>query len=107
MRPAPIRQLLLRLLGAVVFVAMGLLQWWAIGGALKVHLGLAPLFTDMLALVIALVPVVSTILGFLSAVFVLDWVWWQAFPLFFGALALSLWAAGLAPVLRGLLRPVD
>jgi hypothetical protein len=83
-------------LGAIIYFGLGLLQLAAIMAGLGDWLGLHWIIAGPLALFLAYLPLVGSILGLLGAVHVWDWAWWQAGLLFFGGFAVTIAFGGLS-----------
>jgi len=82
-------------IGFVLFLALGLLQTAAIIGGLEDWVGLHWVIAVPLALLLAYIPIVGTVVGMFGAVTAWHWSWLQAFLLFFGPmLAAGLFAFG-------------
>lgn len=81
--------------GLVAYFALGLLQLFATMAGLEEWLGVSSFFAFFIALLLAYIPFVGTVLGFFGAMNVWHWEWWQAGLLFFGGMGLVLAVGGL------------
>ncbi len=79
-------------LGFLIYIALGVLQFWAILDGVAVWLSLNIILAIPLAILLAYIPVVGTLLGILAAVQVWHWSW-------LGAISLFLWPFILAGIL--------
>lgn len=83
-------------IGFLVYMALGLLQLAAVISGLENWLGLHWIIAVIIALFVAYIPVVGSVLGVAGAIVGWGWEWWQAGLLFFGGLALSFAFGGFA-----------
>ncbi len=86
----------MQLITVPLFIALGLLQLFAIIDGVEHWVGIHWLFAGMVALLIAPMPLLGTVVGFAGAVTVWEWAWWQAGLLFFGTFAVVLAVGGAA-----------
>jgi hypothetical protein len=84
------------IVGFLVFLVLGLFQLAAIQAGLSDWRGLHWTIAVPLSVSLAYCPLVGTVLGFIGAINVWHWEWWQAALLFFGGLGLSLALGGIA-----------
>lgn len=96
----------LRFCVSIGFVVMGIVQFFAIYAFFDDHLKWHWLFSGIVSIVLAYVPVLGSIVGFLGALNAWHWSWLQAGLLFFWwpALFLIIYALGMGAVGIGLLK---
>jgi hypothetical protein len=75
----------MRIIGYLIYLGVGLVQLFATMDGLEHWLGLPGFLAGIGAFILAYIPIVGTIFGFIGAVDVWGWEWWQAALLFFGA----------------------
>ncbi len=88
----------LAVIGALIFLVMGIFQWMATYDGLVHWVGLHWLLAGALSLFLGYFPLVGSILGFLGATKVWGWEWWQAALLYFGIPAVGLAIGGASLV---------
>lgn len=86
----------MQIIAGIIYFGVGLVQLAATMAGLEQWLGLHWLIAVPLAMILAYVPLVGTIVGMFGAVHAWGWEWWQAGALFFGALALTVVLFALA-----------
>lgn len=74
----------------ICYFIMGIIQLMAIYSYFRSHLELSPLISFPASACVAYFPIVGQILGYISAVKVWGWEWWQSGLLFFWWLVLPL-----------------
>lgn len=72
---------------AIAYVVLGLVQLAAVMAGLEEWVGLHWVLAFFLALIIAYIPLVGSVVGIMGAIEAWHWAWWQAGALFFGGLA--------------------
>jgi hypothetical protein len=74
----------MQVLLVILYIGLGLLQLAAIQAGLTAWLGLHWLLAIILSVILAWMPLIGSILGFVGAMKGWHWDWWQAGLLFFG-----------------------
>lgn len=69
---------------SMIFFIMSIFQFFPIFDALKIYLGFHWIIASLLALIIAGMPIIGSILGMFGAIQVWEWSWIFAFLLFWG-----------------------
>ena len=73
-----------------IYLILAFLQFFAIADGLEVWFGLNGFVNTLLALFIAQMPIVGTVVGINAAVNVWNWSWLSAFLLYFGPLLITM-----------------
>lgn len=94
----------MRIIGFLIYLGVGVVQLFAVMDGLEHWLGLPGFIAGILGLFLAYFPIVGTIMGFIGAIDVWGWEWWQAALLFFGSFILFAVFAGGAGILEALAR---
>src|SRR5688572_24982236 len=80
----------MRIIGYLIYLGVGVVQLFAIMDGLEHWLGLPGFIAGIGGLFLAYIPIVGTIVGFIGAIDVWGWEWWQAALLFFGSFAVCI-----------------
>jgi hypothetical protein len=94
----------MRVIGFIVYCGIGLVQLFATMDGLEEWLGLPGFLAAIGGLVLGFLPLIGTILGFVGAIDVWGWEWWQAALLFFGSFIFFIVFATGAGILEFLTR---
>lgn len=86
-------------IGFLVYMAIGVLQLFAIAAGLESWWGVNTFFSFFFAFFFAYLPLIGSIVGFAGAMNAWGWEWWQAGGLFFGGLIITFVMVGGASII--------
>jgi hypothetical protein len=78
------------------YIGLGIVQWFAMVDGIAHWTGMSTFFAGVVSFFLAGIPLLGTILGFIGAIEVWGWAWWQAGLLFFGTFGVIIALGGAA-----------
>lgn len=87
-------------IGVVLYIGLGIVQLFAIMDGVEQWWGLSGIFAGIIGFIIAGLPLIGSIVGYIGATDVWGWAWWQAGLLFFGGMLLTLAVGASSAILE-------